>query len=626
MTETTAVESGLRMRGRPRLGAEPLRGGRCRFRVWAPEAERVEVVLGEQGERAEALEPGRRGYHGAVLEDVEPGTPYRYRLDGGEPLPDPASRHQPDGVHGPSAVVDPRFDWTDGGWSGVELEDLVLYEIHVGAFTPEGTFDAIVPRLAELADLGVTAIELMPVAAFPGERNWGYDGVFPYAVEASYGGPDGLKRLVDAAHGAGLGVVLDVVHNHLGPEGNVLGRYGPYFTDRYETPWGDAINFDGAGSDEVRRFFVESAVAWVRDYHVDGLRLDAVHAILDTRARPYLEELGVALHLEGDRLDRRVLAIAESDDNDPRLVERHERGGMGLDAVWSDDFHHALHAPLTGERQGYYQDFGPLACLEWAYEEGFVYAGQRSTYRRRRHGRSSERIPAERFVVYAQNHDQVGNRARSERLASLVDSESLKLAAAAVAFSPFVPLLFMGEEYGETAPFPYFTDHGNPGLAEAVREGREAEFAAFDWEVEIPDPQAEETFEAARISWDDRDEPGHARLLAYHRELLRLRKAVAALATLKKSRTRAESSDEDGWLIVRRRAPGCDAVLVLHFGEEAAEVPVELGEGAWKREIDSAEERWGGPGSRVPEHLAVEGEGPVRLEVRPRSAVLITRG
>ncbi len=613
-------------RGRNVIGATYLGDGTCDLLVWAPAAERVEVEVGDPPSRTVELTPRRRGYHRAALDDVAPGTRYRYRLDGGEPLADPASMRQPDGVHGPSAVVDTAFDWTDHDWTGVRLAELVLYELHVGAFTREGTLDAAIDRLPALADLGVTAVELMPVNPFPGERNWGYDGVFPFAVHEPYGGPEALQRFVDAAHAAGVEVILDVVYNHLGPEGNVLGRYGPYFTDRYRTPWGDALNFDGAGSDEVRRYFVESALQWVRDFHVDGLRLDAVHAIRDHSARPFLQELGYAVHMEGDRLGRRVLAIPESDANDPRLVQRMDEGGLGLDAVWNDDFHHALHAVLTGERRGYYQDFGSIECLEWAYEEGFVYAGQRSEYRGRRHGRSSLTVPGKRFVVCAQNHDQVGNRAGSERLSTLVDFESLKLAAAATIFSPFTPLLFMGEEWGETAPFPYFTDHSDPGLGEAVREGRQAEFAAFDWEGEIPDPQAESTFEAARIDWGARESGRGAALRDFYREALWLRREVRALKHHNKDAVWVRASEEERLLVLGRRDPGSEAVIVLHFGEEPAGRAVDLPEGTWRRVLDTAEERWGGPGSGIPESIDSDGADPgIELELGARSAVVWVR-
>ncbi|MBX6363410.1 MAG: malto-oligosyltrehalose trehalohydrolase, partial [Gemmatimonadetes bacterium] len=475
---------------RPALGAIPLGGGRCRFRVWAPAAGTVTLHLLGLVDRVLPMPAADRGYFEIEVDDAPPGTPYAYRLDDGGDLPDPASRWQPQGVHAPSAVADAAFPWTDGAYTPPRLADYVIYELHVGAFTPDGTFEAVIPHLERLRDLGVTAIELMPVAQFPGERNWGYDGVFPFAPQSSYGGPAGLRRLVDAAHGLGLAVVLDVVYNHVGPEGNYFGRFGPYFNPAYRTPWGGAINFDGPGSDEVRRYYIENALYWIADFHIDALRLDAVHAIVDLSARPFLAALGRAVHGLAARLGRPAYLIAESDLNDPRLVTPVEDGGYGLDAQWADDFHHALHALLTGERGGYYQDYGTVEDLARAFRTGFVYTGQYSRYRGRRHGARPVSIPAERFVVFAQNHDQIGNRALAERLSSLVPFEGLKLAAATVLLSPFLPLLFMGEEYGETAPFLYFVSHTDPALIEAVRRGRKAEVAPLGGATPAPPPPA----------------------------------------------------------------------------------------------------------------------------------------
>jgi len=401
------------------LGAVYLGGGRSRFTVWAPRARRVEVLLLSPEERVADLEE-KDGYHQATLEGVEPGSLYLYSLDGRIERPDPASRFQPKGVHGPSQVVDPAFPWADSCWSGIPLKDYVIYEIHVGTFTAQGTFEAVIAHLDELKDLGITAVELMPVAQFPGDRNWGYDGVYPFAVQDSYGGPAGFKALVNACHQKGVAVVLDVVYNHLGPEGNYLRDFGPYFTDRYRTPWGEAVNFDGPQSDEVRRFFIENALHWITEFHADALRLDAIHAILDFSAQPFLEDLTLAVKEQTEHLNRQVHLIAESDLNDTRPIRSRERGGFGLDAQWNDDFHHAVHTLLTGERAGYYRDFGRVEGLAKAWREGFIYSGEYSVHRRRRHGNSSRPIPARRFVVFAQNHDQVGNRMRGERLSFLV--------------------------------------------------------------------------------------------------------------------------------------------------------------------------------------------------------------
>ncbi len=449
--------------GMERLGATVLDDKGCNFLVWAPRASRVEVLVTEPVERTIALQPGDCGYFGALVEGVSAGALYQYRLDHDKVRPDPASRHQPKGVHGPSEVVEHCFAWEDSGWQGIPLERYVIYELHVGTFTPQGTFEAMLPRIAVLKDLGVTAIEVMPVAQFPGNRNWGYDGVYPYAVQESYGGPAALKSFVSACHQQGIAVILDVVYNHLGPEGSYLADFGPYFTDRYKTPWGQAVNFDGAGSDEVRRYFIDNALQWVSDFHVDALRLDAIHAIVDPSARTFLEELGAAVHGKAKELDRNIFLIAESNRNDTRVVNARENGGWGLDAVWNDDFHHSLHVLLTGEQKGYYEDFRGIGDLAVSFREGFVYSGQYSKFRRRRHGISSRDVAAKRFVVSAQNHDQIGNRRDGDRLTKLVSFEQLKLAAGTLLLSPFVPLLFMGEEYAEPAPFQYFVSHGDAG-------------------------------------------------------------------------------------------------------------------------------------------------------------------
>ncbi len=605
------------------LGATYLGEGRTRFLVWAPNADQVAVRLVAPRERVVPLARSERGYHAATVDDAPPGSRYCYVL-GGRERPDPASRYQPEGVHGPSEVVDPgAFAWTDRGWFGVARPELVLYELHVGTYTAEGTFDAIVPHLDALRALGVTAVELMPVAQFPGRRNWGYDGVYPWAVQASYGGPDGLRRLVDACHARGLALVLDVVYNHLGPEGNYLPEFGPYFTSVYHTPWGAALNFDGPGSDEVRRYFVENALHWLAEYHVDGFRLDAVHAIVDRSAVPFLEELAGAVHRAGERLGRRVHVIAESDLNDPRLIRPPALGGYGLDAQWSDDFHHALHALLTGERDGYYQDFGRLQDLARVYRDGYAYADRYSAFRERRHGRAAWACAADQFVVFSQNHDQVGNRAAGERLAALTDLAGLKLAASAVCLAPYLPLLFMGEEYGESRPFQYFVSHSDPDLVEAVRKGRRAEFAAFHQAEAVPDPQAESTFEHSTLQHDPPDGERHHALRALYRELLRLRRERPALAELSREHLEVTADEADDLLLVRRWHAADEAGLLLHFGSERATLTCPLPAGRWRKQLDTAEACWLGEGSAVPG--LVESTGRVQLTLGPRSAVLLTR-
>lgn len=594
----------------PALGATWDPDG-CTFAVWAPERRLVEVhVLGPTG-RVAPLTRGDDGVHQGRVPGVPAGALYRYRLDGGDELPDPASRLQPEGVHGPSKVVARRSPAAP--FANVPLEALVISEVHVGTFTAEGTLDAAIPYLGELAELGVTAIELMPLCAFPGRRNWGYDGVFPFSVHAAYGGPEALARFVDAAHGAGLAVILDVVHNHLGPEGNVLRSFGPYFTGSYVTPWGEAINFDGPGSDGVRRYFLESALHWVDEHAVDGLRLDAVHAIHDRSARPYLQELAEAVHARARQLGRTVHVIAESDANDPRIVRPPERGGLGHDAVWADDLHHAVHALLTGERQGYYQDYGTVGHLARALSRGFGYAGERSAYRGRRHGADPAGLSGARFVVCAQNHDQVGNRARGERLAALVPPERLALAAATVLLSPFVPLLFMGEEYGETAPFPYFVDHEDPALVQAVREGRAREHAAAGGEP--PDPASEATFRAAVLDRALQQRPPHRGLLALHRALLALRRAHRPGLDLAAQQVQTHGDT----ITVHRRDHGTESLLVLQYGPGA---PLELpGPGPWSVRLDTSDVRFGGGGSALPPSV-----GPGAIRVPSWGAVLLTRG
>jgi maltooligosyltrehalose trehalohydrolase len=611
------------MRKEITLGAIYLGGGRCEFRVWAPHARKVEVHLVSPQERTVPLDGVEQGYHEGEVEGVPPGALYLYRLDGEKERPDPASRYQPQGVHKASQVVDPAFPWTDSRWFGLPLEDYVIYELHAGTFTAPGTFEAILAHLEELKDLGITAVELMPVAQFPGNRNWGYDGVYPFAVQDSYGGPTGFKTLVDACHQYGLAVILDVVYNHLGPEGNYLRDYGPYFTGRYKTPWGEAVNFDGPHNDEVRRFFIENALYWVTEFHVDALRIDAIHAILDFSARPFLEELARAVQEQAQRLNRKIYLVAESDLNDTRSVRSRRFGGYALDAQWNDDFHHALHTLLTGEREGYYQDFGKMGDLAKAFREGFIYSGEYSPYRRRRHGNSSRAIPAHRFVVFAQNHDQVGNRMLGERLSSLVSREELKLAAGVVLLSPFLPLLFMGEEYGETAPFQYFISHTDPGLVEAVRRGRREEFSAFRWKGEIPDPQSEETFLRSKLNHRLRREEGNRILRELYRELIRLRRTLSPLASLSKENLEVRALEKEKVLYARRWRGTEEVFMAFHFGSSRVSVSLPVPEGSWRKEMDSEEEKWKGRGCLNP--ARIHSPGQASLTLHPGAFALFSR-
>jgi maltooligosyltrehalose trehalohydrolase len=501
---------------------------------------------------------------------LPPGTDYGFVLDGDGPLPDPRSPWQPHGVHGPSRTVDhDAFAWTDDGFTAPRLADAVVYELHVGTFTERGTFDAAIDRLGDLADLGITHLEIMPVAEFSGDRGWGYDGVDLFAPHHAYGGPDGLKRLVDAAHRSGLAVILDVVYNHLGPEGNVLPRYGPYFTAKYATPWGDAVNFDDAGSHEVRRFVVDNAVAWMRDYHVDGLRLDAVHAILDQSAVHVLEELAFATRDLERETGRRRVVVAESDLNDPRLVRAPDEGGYGLDAVWADDVHHAFHVALTGEDTGYYADFADADALARAITDPFLYAGHYSEVRDRLHGRPAGDLPGDRFVVALQNHDQVGNRARGERLGHLVGEGRARIGAALLLVTPYVPLLFAGAEWGASTPFQYFTSHASPDLADAVRRGRRDEFAAFHEAADaVPDPQDPATFERSRLRWDERERAPHAGILAWYRELLDLRRRLPELRDGDRGSIAVRHDPAAGWIVVDRGP----VRVAANLGTAAAEV------------------------------------------------------
>jgi len=589
--------------------------------VWAPNRNAVELLLKQPGSsRLVPMTRGELGYHCAVVNGVAPGTKYTYRLDGPSERPDPASRYQPDGVHGPSEVVDTSaFAWTDAQWKGCALEESVFYELHVGTYTREGTFRALIPHLAQLKDLGVTTIELMPIAQFPGGRNWGYDGVYPYAPQNTYGTPHDLQELVNAAHEHGLAMALDVVYNHLGPEGNYLGEYAPYFTDHYHTPWGAALNFDRAHSDEVRFFFIQNALYWLREFHFDALRLDAVHSIFDASAYPFLAELTTQVAALSAQLGRQIHVIAESDLNDVRVLRPAEDGGFGMHSGWSDDFHHSVHTLLTGESTGYYADFGGTQPLKKTLENGWYYSGQYSRHRQRRHGNCSSGFAPEHFVVCDQNHDQVGNRAKGERLSALADFEGLKLAAGITLLSPFVPLLFMGEEYGEVAPFLYFTSHGDKDLGEAVRRGREREFASFGWKGVIPDPQAESTFSASRLDHSLAEQEPHRTLQNLYERLLRYRRE----RKLAKARNRIVNDFPDQRSVLVRCETGeVSVAAAFHFGQTPAKLPLALPNGSWTLAIDSADQEWGGKGSP---HAGkpLEAANVTEMTLQPRSFVVL---
>ncbi|HEY1187135.1 MAG TPA: malto-oligosyltrehalose trehalohydrolase [Gemmata sp.] len=601
---------------KPRLGAVYLGAGRCRFRVWASKRERVDLHIVAPDDRIVPMESRGAGYFEVALDGIEPGARYLYRLDGGAEYPDPASRFQPATVHEPSELVDPAFPWTDGHWHGRPLDRYVIYELHVGTFTPEGTFDAVIPRLDQLVELGVTAIELMPVAQFAGARGWGYDGVYPFAPQNSYGGPTGLKRLVDACHARGLAVIMDVVYNHFGPEGGYLQEFGHYFTDRYKTPWGNAVNVDGPKSDEVRRYLIENALYWVHEFHIDALRLDAIHAIHDETASPFLMELVNVVGRYATDLNRQVYIIGESDLNDVRVLKPPELGGLGLHAQWADDFHHCVFTLLAGEDSPYHRDYNQFDLLVNAYQHGYAYTGQFCATRERRHGNQPVHLPGRQFVICIQNHDQIGNRKFGERFGALAGFEAQKLAAGAVLLAPYTPMLFMGEEYGEPAPFQFFTDFSDPGLGAAVREGRKREFEMAGGDAP-PDPQAEDTFRRSKLNWERREQGRHAVLWAYYRELLRVRRESPALRFPDKERLRVTPFPEHRVLVVERWDGDSETLLVLNFSDRPAEVVVKIRAGVWDRVLDSADARWGGPGARAPGELT--GNGGTRVALAPHS-------
>ena len=593
-----------------RCGARASSDGFVHWRVWAPRARRVDLILIDgTGRRVCPMEAEAQGFFRVTKAQVPEGQRYAFQLDGGPERPDPCSLSQPDGVHGPSAVVRPaQFSWTDAGWKGVAREDLVFYELHVGTFTPEGTFEAIIPRLPALRELGITAVEFMPVGQFPGTRNWGYDGVQPYAAQNSYGGPHGLQRLVNACHAAGLAVFLDVIYNHFGPEGNYLGEFGPYFTDRYKTPWGQAVNYDGPGSDPVRDFVLDNACMWLEEFHFDGLRLDAVHAIFDLGARHILRAIKEAAEAVARRTGRVNHIIAESDLNDPRLLWSPERGGYGLDAQWSDDFHHAVHAFLAGERRGYYVDYGEARHLADVLEQPFLYAWNYSPFRERKHGAPPVGLSGDRFVVCLQNHDQVGNRARGERLNVLLGSPARqRLAASLLLFAPYLPLLFMGEEYGEQRPFPFFCSFGDPQLVQAVREGRRREFAGFVEAEEVPDPDAPETFVAARLNWSRPEGSFQAGLRRLYSDLLAARRSWPALRDFTNRAARL-LPDERGMVLELVRGgktvqPGRTVHVFFNLSGEKQSLPAESASEALLFSSEAGHYLGSRPGTRQPRDL-----------------------
>lgn len=522
-----------------------------RLRVWAPSAKKVELQLKSERIRMAKVD---NDYWELDSPDLEAGSDYFFVLDGKKPFPDPRSAFQPSGVHGPSRIIDhSAFEWHDRGWNAPVLSSGVIYELHVGTFTAPGTFDAVIERLGHLLELGITHVELMPVAEFSGNRGWGYDGVDLFAPHHAYGGPDGLKRLVDACHRRGLAIILDVVYNHFGPEGNYLPQFGPYLTSRYATPWGSAVNFDDRGSDEVRRFVCDNAKMWLHDYHFDGLRIDAIHSIVDTSAIQILEQLSAEVAELEKSLGRSLVLIAESDLNDPRIVRHSELGGYNIQAQWSDDFHHALHSVLTRETSGYYGDFGLIKDIADALQRVFVYDGRYSKFRARRHGRKPTGLSGHSFLGYLQNHDQIGNRAPGERSSNLMSIGLLQVAAALVLTAPFIPMLFQGEEWGAASPFIYFTGHENRELGQAVSEGRKKELMAAGWKLEdIPDPQAIDSFTRSKLDWHELEREPHKSILRWHQDLIRLRKSRVDLYDGDLAKVHVEYDEQARWLLMTR--------------------------------------------------------------------------
>lgn len=599
--------------GRRTIGVNFDEQGKADVRVWAPLAQQVELYVISTGAMLPLQKEGH-GYWHLHTDKLKEGDPYKFRLDGEKEYPDPASLSQPSGVHGASATVHIKpFAWTDNTWNNIPLQDYILYELHTGTFTPEGTFEAIESKLDHLIELGINAIEIMPVAQFPGSRNWGYDGVAPFAVQHSYGGHAGLKKLVNRCHQKGIAVILDVVYNHLGPEGAYLGVYGPYFTEKYKTPWGGAINFDDAWCDGVRHFFIDNALMWFRDFHVDALRLDAAHAIKDFSPTHILKEIRQHVDALMEQTGRTHYLIVELDLNDNRFINPIDKCGYGMDAQWIDEFHHALRVTAMGERTGYYSDFRGIDDLAKAYRDAYVYDGQYSEHRKRAFGVPTDN-PGQQFIVFSQNHDQVGNRMLGERTSSLVSFEMQKLLAGAVLVSPFLPMLFMGEEWGETHPFLYFVSHTDGALAEAVRKGRKAEFAAFHAAGEAPDPMAEETFTNSKLQWPLLQDEKHQVLFRYYKCLIGLRKQHPALQQL--NRKNVDVRTEEQILLLRRWHNEQPVLCLLNFFKTPYTITLPA-ENEWTCLLNSAAPEWHGA---MPVPRMVAGGTTVVL---PPEAILI---
>jgi maltooligosyltrehalose trehalohydrolase len=601
-----------------KIGAHLIEDGACEFRVWAPNAKNITVDIVSPSKRSIPLGKDEFGYWEGRLEDINLGSNYFYNIDNEKKRPDPASQFQPEGVHGPSQLVHHNYLWEDQDWKGIPLKEMIIYELHTGTFTTEGTFEAIIPKLDYLLELGVNAIEIMPISQFPGGRNWGYDGVFPFAPQNSYGGVDGLKRLVNACHKKGVAVVLDVVYNHMGPEGNYLNDYGPYFTSKYSTPWGKSLNFDDEYSDAVRNFFIQNALMWFGEYHIDALRLDAVHAIKDLSAKHFLQELAENVKQLSREVNRELVLIAECDLNDPKFINPIEQYGFGLDGQWVDEFHHSLRSLVTGEKDGYYSDFGSLDHLRRAFQYSFVYTGNYSEHRKKTFGAEPTTNPYSQFVVFSQNHDQIGNRMLGDRISTTVSFEAQKLMAATYLISPYVPMLFMGEEYGEENPFQYFISHTDKDLVEAVRNGRKKEFEYFNWQGEVPDPQSEETFNKCKLNWDFADDIKKSTLLNFYKKLIQLRKTNPAFKIDSRGTMSVKADEEKGLLIIERFDKVDEAtrkpllLAFLNYNKRDTSYSVGSSRANWKKYLDSADTEWMGYGNPSPDLLTEREILPIR--------------
>jgi maltooligosyltrehalose trehalohydrolase len=586
-----------------KTGAEYLKDNKTRFCVWAPFKKKVAVRLKDKNPIP--LNKDKKGYWEGLVEDAGPGDLYKFILEDKEEFPDPASRSQPEGVHSWSQIVDHNdHSWQDDDWKGLPISKMIIYELHVGTFTEEGTFEAVIDQLDHLLDLGINTIEIMPISQFPGERNWGYDGVYPYAAQHSYGGAAGLKKMIDACHSKGIAVLLDAVYNHMGPEGNYLSQYGPYFTEKYQTPWGAALNFDDKHSDEVRNFFLQNALMWLEEFRFDGLRLDAIHEIIDRGARHLLKEMSQKIDELEEKTGRQYVLIAESDLNDTKVVNPYNRGGYALEGQWVDDFHHAVHTLLTGEKGGYYSDYGKISHLAKSFRQGFIYDGIYSTHRKRTIGNSPKDLSPHHFVVSIQNHDQIGNRMLGDRLSNLISFEAQKLAAGIMLTSPFVPMLYMGEEFAEDNPFQYFVSHGDPELVKAVQQGRKREFEYFlTHDGDFPDPQSKETFKHSKINWNFIDDPAKEKMFKFYKHLLKLRRD-GEFESFRKNEIQTEVFEEEKILTVRTEGTN-GLFAAFNFSQKPQRI--KLPEGDPELLIASADKKWGGsdnfsPGDEVPGH------------------------